>query len=274
MIEGTTSEQFAMLWGYVEEIRSSNPGTTIFMKVKELPKVHKEDEQMSFEGKGLIDAVAELFPNASYKFCVRHLYNNFKGQFKGRVLKDLLWKAARATTVGVFTKVMKEMKGVDEEAYNWLARRAPIHWSRSHFHSFPKCDILLNNLCECFNASILQARDQPVLFMLEKIRVLLMETIQKRNEAMKTYNRSDICPKIQKILEKVKVDLKEWTCECRKWDLSGLPCVHVVVIANYMSEEPENQYGKVLPPDVKKRAGRPRLKKRKDTDVPIDATDS
>ncbi|XP_028065583.1 uncharacterized protein LOC114268592 [Camellia sinensis] len=405
-----------------EEIRSSNPGTTISMKVKEVPKVHEEDEQMSkfkrlylcwgllkksFQNtcrpvigvdvchlkgphsgvlliavgidanncifpfayaivenemnktwlrflnllgqdlnivnshcytfmsdkrNGLIDAVAELFPNASHRFCVRHLYNNSKSQFKGRVLKDLLWKATRTSTVGVFTKVMEEMKGVDEQAYNWLSRRAPIHWSRSHFFSFPKCDILLNNLCECFNASILQARDQLVLSMLENIRVLLMGAVKKRNEAMKMYNKSDICPKIQKILEKVKVsaagwiprwnggsqyevvgpygeqykvDFKEWTCGCRKWDLSGLPCVHVVVATNYMGEEPENyvhhyykletclriyenmltpingrqmwpttQYGKVLPPDVNKRAGRPRLNKRTDTDVPIDATDS
>ena len=95
---------------------------------------------------------------------------------------------------------------------------------------------------------------------------MLMKTVQKRNEAMKMYNKSDICPKIQKILEKVKVsaarwiprwngssqyevvgpygkqykvDFKEWTCGCRKWDLSGLPCVHVVAAANYMSEEPE-----------------------------------
>ncbi|CAL5399326.1 unnamed protein product [Camellia sinensis] len=35
-----------------------------------------------------------------------------------------------------------------------------------------------------------------------------------------------------------------------------------------------SQYGKMLLPDVKQRAGRPRLKKRKDTDVPIDAIDS
>ncbi|GMP31676.1 hypothetical protein CsSME_00005800 [Camellia sinensis var. sinensis] len=105
--------------------------------------------------------------------------------------------------------------------------------------------------------------------------------------------------------EQYKVDLKEWTCGCRKWDLSGFLCVHVVAAANYMDEEPEKyvhhyykaetylriyenmltpingrqmwpitQYGKVLPPDVMKRAGRPRLNKRTDTDVPIDVTDS
>lgn len=34
---------------------------------------------MSDKQKGLIEAVSDLFPNASHRFCVRHLYNNFKG---------------------------------------------------------------------------------------------------------------------------------------------------------------------------------------------------
>ena len=47
MIEGTAAEQFAMLWGNVKEIRSTNLGTTICMKVKEVPKVDEGNEQVS-----------------------------------------------------------------------------------------------------------------------------------------------------------------------------------------------------------------------------------
>ena len=82
---------------------------------------------MSDKQKGMIDAVAELFQNASHRFCVRHLYNNFKGEHKGLVLKDLLWKAAKATTIPVFTRVMVEIKEVDCKAYDWLVERPPIH---------------------------------------------------------------------------------------------------------------------------------------------------
>ncbi|XP_028070295.1 uncharacterized protein LOC114272787 [Camellia sinensis] len=128
---------------------------------------------MSDKQKGLIDAVAKLFPNASHRFCVRHLYNNFKGEHKGLVLKDLLWKTARVTTIPAFTKVMAEIKEVDCKYDDWLVERPPIHWSRSHFSTFPKCDLLLNNLCECFNSSILEARSKPVVTMLEKIRFVM-----------------------------------------------------------------------------------------------------
>lgn len=84
---------------------------------------------MSDKQKGLIDSVTTLFPNASHRFCVRHLYNNFKGEFKGLLMKDILWKAARATTVPHFTRAMEEMKAVDSKAYDWLCH------TLTHFQS-------------------------------------------------------------------------------------------------------------------------------------------
>lgn len=54
---------------------------------------------ISDKQKGLIEVVKNLNPNAEHRFCVRHLCNNFKQDFKGLVLKEILWKAARACTV-------------------------------------------------------------------------------------------------------------------------------------------------------------------------------
>ncbi|KAI8533338.1 hypothetical protein RHMOL_Rhmol10G0001100 [Rhododendron molle] len=181
MLDETATKQFALLSGYIEEIRSINPGTTIKLKVK---PVNGRENEVKFkrlyicwgalkkgfhEGcrpiigldgchlkgphggisltAGLIDAVGQVFPNASHRFCVRHLYNNFKGDFKGLHLKEILWKAARASTVAAFTKAMEEMKRADPKALAWLIERPQVNWSRSHFDTFPKCDILLNNLC-------------------------------------------------------------------------------------------------------------------------------
>lgn len=73
---------------------------------------------MSDKQKGLIEVVQALLPNAPHKFCVRHLYNNFKGNFKGLAFKDILWKAARASTVPAFKNPMQEMHDLDKNAYN------------------------------------------------------------------------------------------------------------------------------------------------------------
>ncbi|KAK8695590.1 hypothetical protein V6N13_000743 [Hibiscus sabdariffa] len=63
---------------------------------------------------GLMEALAEVFPSATHRTCVRHLYNNFKNStnFKGKHLKDLLWKAARATYQKEFEDAMAELKAV------------------------------------------------------------------------------------------------------------------------------------------------------------------
>jgi len=51
---------------------------------------------------------------------------------------------------------------------------APNTWVRAYFSEFPKCDILLNNNCEVFNKYILEARELPILSMLERIKTQLM----------------------------------------------------------------------------------------------------
>ncbi|KAH7850083.1 hypothetical protein Vadar_027656 [Vaccinium darrowii] len=212
-------------YAYAEEVISSNPGTRVVIKAK--PVVGSENQLvgedlgivnshawtfMSDKQKGLIDAVSELFPNASHRFCVRHLYNNFKGNFKGLVLKDILRKAARATSIPAFRNAMEEMKKADLNAYKWLYGRPP------------KCDILLNDLCGSFNSAILIARDQSIISMLERIRYILTEMVVKRREAMEKC-MGDICPKIYKLVEKMKGHVGEWVTTYtgnNKYEVSGL----------------------------------------------------
>ncbi|KAH7857175.1 hypothetical protein Vadar_009876 [Vaccinium darrowii] len=284
LIEGTTNEQFGMLYAYVEEVMSSNPGTRVVIKAmpvvgsENLVKfkrpvigidgaiskgpmeafyslmlmqtmvvygvVEKEKKKtwlwflqlvgedldivnshawtfMSDKQKGLIDAVSELFPNASHRFCVRHLYNNFKGNFKGLVLKDILWKASRATSIPAFRNAKEEMKKADLNAYKRLCERPPINWSRSHFSTFPKCDILLNNLSESFNSAILIARDQSIISMLERIRHILTEMVVKRRRQWRNAWVT-FAPKYT-----------SW-----RWDLDGNPCIHAVAAYNLFDQEP------------------------------------
>ena len=54
---------------------------------------------ISDKQKGLIPAMQTVLPNTEHRMCVRHLYNNFRGQHTGLALKHLLWAAVRATTL-------------------------------------------------------------------------------------------------------------------------------------------------------------------------------
>ena len=114
--------------------------------------------------------MAEVFPGAEFRFCVRHLHANFKKDHDGLLLKQMMWCCARATTPAEFTKRMAELKAEDEKAYQWLLNKDPKAWSKSYFRTHVKCDMLLNNLCESFNSAIMPARDKPIITLLEKLR--------------------------------------------------------------------------------------------------------
>ncbi|KAK8530667.1 hypothetical protein V6N13_122291 [Hibiscus sabdariffa] len=190
-----------------------------------------------------------------HRFCVRHMYQNFIkiAVHRGKTLKDYLWAAARASYVGEFNYWMEKIEKTCDSAYKWLKEKPAEEWSRSHFRTFSKCDMLLNNLCESFNNVLLDVRDKPILTMLEEINSKLMRRVYKQRDAMRRFD-GQICPKIQKKLDKLKiesfkcipdwsggqtfqvrcpltqfvVDIAERTCSCRSWQLTGLPCSHAI----------------------------------------------
>ncbi|XP_075662560.1 uncharacterized protein LOC142632019 [Castanea sativa] len=205
--------------------------------------------------KGLIPAIEMLFPTCEHRSCVKHISNNFKMDHKGLELKDALRRCARATTIREFERRMQELKDFDVNAWEYLADINPAQWSKSHFSSSVLCDCLANNLSESLNAMILEARDKPILAMLEWIRVRLMTKQYKKMKDIAKYT-GNVCSNIQDKLKKLKheslpfsatplgrfmyevdngrerhvVDLVRKACSCRIWDLTRLPCKHGISV--------------------------------------------
>jgi hypothetical protein len=116
-----------------------------------------------------------------------------------------------------------------------------------------KTDLVINNLSEVFNRYILDVRNKPIITMLVGIYDKQMARYDAQREGankygweitpyyaeklemMKTYSRKCSAMRADVGLWQVKsgektyeVNLDRRTCSCRKWDLSGLPCNHVV----------------------------------------------
>nr|KAJ0212180.1 hypothetical protein LSAT_V11C400158540 [Lactuca sativa] len=127
--------------------------------------------------KGIIPAVAKVFPNAEHRFCLRHIQGNLKKQWKGKELSDLVWKCGRSTTLNHFKYAMDELKKMNDEAHAWFCKIPVETWSKSHFSGRAHTDCLLNNLCEVFNAKIEEGRDKPIITCLEFIREYLMKRL-------------------------------------------------------------------------------------------------
>ena len=153
-----------------------------------------------------------------------------------------------------FNTNMEKMKTLDSKAHAWLELMAPNTWVRPYFSCFPKCDILLNNSCEVFNKYILEARELPILSMIQKIKAQLMTRFYNKQKELSEKWIGPVCPKIRnKLLKNSEfsnmcfvllagkgifqvqsggkdyiVSILTKSCDCRKWDLTGIPCNHAV----------------------------------------------
>ncbi|KAG8377440.1 hypothetical protein BUALT_Bualt08G0033100 [Buddleja alternifolia] len=213
------------------------------------------------------------------------MYDNFKKKHPGLSLKDRMWNVARATTVNQFKFQMVAFKEVDEDAHNWLAEVLPRHWSRSHFRTFPKCDILLNNICESFNAAILEARNKPLLSMVESIRVYLMKRLQSKRNYMSRWKEM-VSPKVLKQVDKLKDNTRSCISthagagkfETRDiWKIGGALYKSVLFIGKlqesvwicYKSNQwPITGKGPIAPPCYIKLCGRPKKARRREAGEP------
>ncbi|CAI9288241.1 unnamed protein product [Lactuca saligna] len=158
-----------------------------------------------------------------------------------------------------------EHSSYDVEAYNWLKQIPPQHWARSHFTGRAVSDMLLNNLCEVFNSKLIEGRDKPLISCLEYIREYMMKRICNVIKVQKKCV-GPLTPSATKIMEKnvnwasqytVRwngsdkyqvqgpwqdqhvVDMVERVCSCRKWELTGLPCKHVIAVLNDKADNGE-----------------------------------
>nr|GEZ66651.1 hypothetical protein [Tanacetum cinerariifolium] len=103
-VEGNHTRQYAQLRDYCLELKNNNPNTTIVeSKNKDSWKWFLEcvgDDLDLFRNsnftfisdrqKGIIPAIAESFPSAEHRFCLKHNYDNMKLSWRGRAHCDVL----------------------------------------------------------------------------------------------------------------------------------------------------------------------------------------
>nr|GLL46201.1 uncharacterized protein LOC109174707 [Ipomoea trifida] len=165
-----------------------------------------------------------------HRFCVRHMHANFvKDGFTGNVLKQKLWAVCKATTEPEYKRQMEELKALNAKAAEWLDARDAKHYCKAYFSTFPKTDLLLNNVCESWNGTILNFRDKPVLK--EKDRACRYSTYKSNDNLYQVDDENFRC---------FKVDLINKQCSCRRWDLTGIPCSHAIAAIRKQRESPED----------------------------------
>ncbi|KAL0431259.1 UNVERIFIED_CONTAM: hypothetical protein Sradi_0751900 [Sesamum radiatum] len=200
---------------------------------------------ISDKQKVLLPVFEKVLPGVENRFCMRHLHGNMKTTgFKGLGYKKALWFATKTTTVNQFHKAMQDITNLDVRCLEWLQDK-----------SASQC-------------CILEAREKPILTMLEWIREYVMTRMQQlRNRAERLWEGRKLCPEIKKIVDnslkkasdcipvksdnkryevqcfdgaRYTVDLKERICSCRSWDLTGIPCNHAMSAISAQVLDPDD----------------------------------
>lgn len=182
---------------------------------------------------------------------MRHLSESIGKEFKNSRLVHLLWKAAYATTTIAFKEKMAEIEEVSPEAAKWLQQFHPSQWALIYFEG-TRFGHLSSNIEE-FNKWILEARELPIIQVIERIHSKLKTEFDDRR-----LNSSSWCsvlvPSAEKrIIEAIDrastyqvlrsdevefevlsadrsdiVNIGSHSCSCRDWQLYGIPCSHAV----------------------------------------------
>ncbi|XP_021767501.1 uncharacterized protein LOC110731889 [Chenopodium quinoa] len=160
--------------------------------------------------KGLLAAVAAVFPEAETRVCARHVYCNFRTVFGGGLeYRKQYWIIAKSNTENDFKANIDQMRAISEDAAEDLLNRNYKKWCRAFYTPMSCCHSVDNNMSEVFNAYILTSRHKPIITMLEDIREGLMERLHKKRDEK---GNKDIllCPRIQKTLERNKIWARGW----------------------------------------------------------------
>lgn len=201
--------------------------------------------------KSITDAVRRKFPTSSHAICMRHLSESIGKEFKNSRLVHLLWKAAYATTTIGFKERMAEIHEVSSEAAKWIQQFPPSRWALAYFEG-TRYGHLSSNI-EAFNRWILEARELPIIQVIEQIHSKLIGEFEERrmksaswfsvlapsaeNRMVEAISRASTYQVLRsdevefEVLSAERSDIVNigmQSCSCRDWQLYGIPCSHAV----------------------------------------------
>ncbi|GJW56744.1 zinc finger, PMZ-type containing protein [Tanacetum coccineum] len=114
-----------------------------------------------------------------------------------------------------------------------------------------KCPAFENGICESYHIAIIVQRSKPIITMLEDIRIYLMQrlVVMSKNamdlEDIVTQSNWVVIPsgfqelEVRKGNESYGVNLVRKQCQCRFWEISGIPCVHAIAGYMHLNRDPD-----------------------------------
>nr|XP_016464855.1 PREDICTED: protein FAR1-RELATED SEQUENCE 4-like [Nicotiana tabacum] len=111
-------------------------------------------------------SIAKVYPESHHWICIYHLEQNLKRRkVKNEVIK-LFQSGARVYRRKEFDLYMSDITKVDKKTYDYLMEEPPERWARS-CSPRRRYDMLTTNIVEPMNYVLLEAREFPILRMMD-----------------------------------------------------------------------------------------------------------
>ena len=112
---------------------------------------------------------------------MHHLKENLIKRYMVVGLHDLFFKAARAYRHSEFEKYMSEMSSLNPKIKDYLLEIGPGRWARC-LYPRKRYNIQTSNIAESINSAIKEAREQPILKLLDELRKTFQNWFLERSK--------------------------------------------------------------------------------------------
>ncbi|CAN6243391.1 unnamed protein product [Urochloa humidicola] len=213
----------------------------------------------------LWDKVSLLFPNSHHGYHVNYFVEEYKKQLDdswSEEVKDTmvehLKKAIYSCKVDEFNQYVELIKAESDKLAEWLLETKPDRWSDAFFKG-SRLGQYTCNVSETIAEWIPSRYELSVVQLVDTIRCNLMEMMYTRRESSNAWAEVLTPSANQKLQEQMNkaltlnvvcstgndgnshvfevcddsvnvVNINEWECTCRKWQLSGIPCSHAIAV--------------------------------------------
>ncbi|GAA0171068.1 hypothetical protein LIER_41077 [Lithospermum erythrorhizon] len=191
------------------------------------------------------------FLDATYGICMFHLCLNMASRYKVKE-KDLLYGVAKAYTKIDFEEKLNHIRHTRKEIYEYLMNADPSKWALCLFPSW-RYSVMTTNIVESMNVVLREAREFPIIGMLEIIRMKLQGWFHDRLRMANKWTNT-LTPYAERKLGKrddkshhfnlhlidafrfyvldgrrdATVDINLRTCPCNVFQLNQLHCPHAI----------------------------------------------
>nr|XP_009784673.1 PREDICTED: uncharacterized protein LOC104233059 [Nicotiana sylvestris] len=213
----------------------------------------------------ILKATSTIYTGIPHYACMWHIWTIVRSKFKKGYLKlsKLYFAPARSYTIDEFNERMSKIEEIDTRVKAYLYDIGYHRWSQVHA-MVNRTWMMASNIAESLNAVTKNARELPVVELLEYIRTLLESWNNKKLLKAKStftylgkkYNKEleDNMTLSQKMRVRASIEhihtvidgvkrfivyLQNKRCSCGQFQLHELPCSHALAALRHMRESYE-----------------------------------